>query len=256
MINDVEHKVIINSEIGTAFFYWESMHGRLFLASQIMKELGYNRSAWSVLSSCELIDGEDLMKFSKKDNKSLFSELTYLKVVQLRAKEALFLSESGVWKLIMQSRKKIGIQTRHWLATQVLPSIREKGYYDASELNSSPLNQLSKFTERPVQIQSSKDANRAISKSLGKDYAKHWNDLHVLVSGMTTKQIQELYKSKKSATELLRQYAPHLQATESCINDIYKAGIGLEKVRESNLHKTLPAAIDSLFKLGIKLENL
>jgi hypothetical protein len=95
-----------------------------------------------------------------------------------------------------------------------------------------------------------------ISQTDEKAYAQYWNDLHKLVTGMTAKQIQELYKSKKSATELLRQYAPHLQATESCINDIYKAGIGLERVKESGLHATLPPAIDSLFKLGIKLEDL
>lgn len=256
MLNSVEHQVAINPEIGTAFFYWESKNGRLFLASQVMKALGYNRSSSNVISYHELLVDIDYIKLSKQENKELFKELETLNVLQSRATHALFVSETGFWKLVIGSKKRVGIQTRHWLATQVLPSIREKGYYDANELNSSPLNHLSKFTERPVQIQTSKNVNQMISQTDEKAYAQYWNDLHKLVTGMTAKQIQELYKSKKSATELLRQYAPHLQATESCINDIYKAGIGLERVRDSGLHATLPPAIDSLFKLGIKLEDL
>lgn len=229
--------------------------GRIFLANQVLRELGYERATWNVLESMGLVDGRDKLKIQKKDNRDLFNELNYLNVVQLRAKEVLMLTESGLWKIIIQSSKPIGVKTRHWLATEVLPSIREKGYYSPIEFESSPFSKLSEYTERPRQVQSSKDVNAKIYKSGLDNYSQYWNDLHRLVTGMTARDIKEFYKSKKSATEVLRKYAPELQATESFINDIYNKGIGLDSVKDSNLHKTLPPAFDSLFKLGIKFSD-
>lgn len=249
------YKNISNQDIGISFFYWEARMGRIFLANQILKELGYERTTWNVLDSMGLIDGQDKLKIQKRDNRELFDELTYLNVVQLRAKEVLMLTESGLWKIIIQSSKPIGIKTRHWLATEVLPSIREKGYYNPIEFESSPFHKLSEYTERGKQVQSSKNVNAKIYRSGLDNYSQYWNELHNLVTGMTAKDIKEFYKSKKSATEILRKYAPELQATESFINDIYNRGIGLDSVKESDLHKTLPPAFNSLFKLGIKFDD-
>ena len=37
--------------------------------------------------------------------------------------------EPGLWKLVMISRKPAAARFKHWLATDVLPSIRRHGYY-------------------------------------------------------------------------------------------------------------------------------
>lgn len=40
-----------------------------------------------------------------------------------------FLTESGVYKLIFKSRKKIAEKFQDWITDEVLPAIREKGSY-------------------------------------------------------------------------------------------------------------------------------
>ena len=59
-----QHEIVTNSELGQAYFYWESKHGRLFLASQVLKELGYKRSVTQLFASMNMVDGIDKIKFT------------------------------------------------------------------------------------------------------------------------------------------------------------------------------------------------
>jgi prophage antirepressor-like protein len=250
----MKHKIVKNSDLNLAFFYWEGRNGRLFLASQVMKQLGY-KGGNNALKNLELIDGVDRFTMKKKDDAQLFTQLRDLKSLGQRAVSVIMLSESGVWKLIMQSRKQVGINTRNWLAKEVLPSIRASGKYDISESENNPFSQLAGFTERPKQIENSKTVNAIIYKGDG-DFSRYHDEVHKMVTGLTAKQIKQLYKSKASAREVLREYAPQFATTEAIIDDIYKRGVGLEKIKESNIAKTMPPAINSLFACGIKLEEL
>jgi hypothetical protein len=245
----MEQGLITNNELGQAYFYWEGKNGRIFLASQVMKELGYKGGS-KTLYSYDLVESVDLIKFSKKNDSEIFTQLSKMNLLGQRASEVLFLSESGFWKLVIQSRKSIGIKTRHWLANEVLPSIRKTGNYSIE--TGSPLEI---FTERKIQLGLSKDVNSIISKT-DKDYAKFWNDLHILVTGLDAKSIKALYKSKESAKEVLRKYAPHLEATEAVIADLWKKGIGLKKIEEKNLHGSLAHSFKAMIELGIDLNKL
>lgn len=252
MVDSTKHQALINSELGQAYFYWESKNGRLFLASQVMKELGY-KGVGDTLRSYHLIDGVDFVKFLKRENKDLFKELFDLKSIGQRASEVIMISESGFWKLVMQSRKQIGVKTRHWLASEVLPSIRKTGAY-SFESN----NPLDIFTERSKQIELSKSTNTKIAKTAktNEEYAKFWNELHLMVVGMTAKQIKDLYKSKESAKQILRTHAPHLEATEAVIEDIWQKGIGFERIKDSNLHKSLAHSFKAILDFRIDLKTL
>lgn len=245
----MEHSIIVNNELKLSFFYWESKHGRLFLAKQVMKELGYAGGTFT-LKHAELIDGFDMFKFAKATDKELFKELEQLNCIGQRASEVIMIAESGFWKLVMQSRKSVGIKTRHWLASEVLPTIRKTGTYSIA--NDSP---LAIFTERSKQLELSKGVNAQINKT-SEDYAKFWNELHVMVVGLDAKGIKELYQSKKSAKEVLRKHLPHLEATEAVIEDIWKQGVGLEKIKDTNLHKSLAHSFNAILSLGIDLKNL
>lgn len=248
----MEHSIITNQEIGHAYFYWEGKQGRLFLASQVMKHLGYTGRA-NTLQNYELQENVDVVKFKKKDDKDLFDELVHLKCIGQRAGEVIFLSESGFWKLIIQSRKSVGIKTRDWLSREVLPSIQKTGTYSVGA--NSP---LAMFTERNKQIELSRGTNDIIHKSARspEDYAKFWNELHVMVVGLDAKGIKDLYKSKESAKQVLRKHLPHLEATEATIEDIWQKGVGLEKIRETGLHKSLADSFNAILSLGIDLKDL
>ena len=162
------------------------------------------------------------------------------------------LYESGVWKLIMQSRKKIGINTRNWLAREVLPSINAKGYYSVSESEKSPLSYLNQFTENSKQIKCSKQvAKKAKNEKLS--YSDTYNQIHKLVVGMTAKEINKFFASKTNARETLRLNLPEMASTEAVIDELFTLHKkSLEEIKQSNAHKTLPPAFKSLYDLGIK----
>jgi prophage antirepressor-like protein len=252
----METKELINEDLGLRLNYWNGAikDERVFLATQIMKQLGYVGGR-SVLASLNLIDKFDMIKVEKKNYPKFFSQLSTLNVLGQRAGSVIMLYESGVWKLIMQSKKQIGINTRNWLANEVLPSIRQKGYYDIKESQFNPLSYLNEFTENKKQIENSKIVNRQISQTTG-DYSGYHNQVHKLVNGMTAKEIQLFFQSKKSAREILRDNLPEKACTEAVIDELFvKYGKTLEEIEKSNAHKTLPPAFKSLFDLGIKILN-
>lgn len=253
MIESFEHQVAINSELGQAYFFWESKNGRIFLASQVTKELGYNRTSRQVLASLNLIDGVDRVNFKKKENKELFEQLSNMNVTGLRASEVIMITESGFWKLVMQSQKSVGIKTRAWLAREVLPSIRKTGSYSIESTNPMDI-----FTERSKQIELSKSTNSKIAKyaRTPDEYSKFWNDMHIMVVGLNAQQIKDLYKSKASAKEILRTHAPHLEATEAIIEDFWQKGLGLERIKETGLHESLAFSFKAMLSLGIDLSQL
>lgn len=253
MVESIEHQIITNPELGQAYFYWESKNGRMFLASQVTKALGYKRTSYDVLKHHNLCVGTDFVKFTKKENKELFNQLLHINVCQLRAKEIIMLTESGFWKLVMQSQKSVGIKTRSWLANEVLPSIRKTGSYSIESTNPMDI-----FTERSKQLELSKSTNSKIAKyaKTPEEYSKFWNEMHLMVVGLNAKQIKELYKSKESAKQVLRIHAPHLEATEAIIEDFWQKGIGLDKIKDTGLHQSLAHSFKAMLSLGIDLKEL
>lgn len=252
MLNSNEHQVATNSELGQAYFYWESKNGRMFLATQVMKELGY-KGVGDTLRNYDLIEGNDFVKFFKKTDKDLFNQLFDIKSIGQRASEVIFLTESGFWKLVMQSRKSVGIKTRAWLAGEVLPSIRKTGSYAIESTNPMDI-----FTERSKQLELSKSTNSKIAKyaRTPEEYSQFWNDMHLMIVGLTARQIKELYKSKESAKQVLRIHAPHLEATEAIIEDFWQKGIGLERIKDTGLHTSLAYSFKAMLSLGIDLKTL
>lgn len=248
----MEHSIVTNQELGHAYFYWEGKNGRLFLAGQVLDTLGYKGRA-NTLSTYNLVAGSDSVKFTKKESPELFKELTDLKSIGSRAGEVLFLTESGFWKLVMQSYSKIGIKTRHWLASEVLPSIRKTGKYEIE-----PTNPLAIFTERNKQLELSKGTNSIIHKYARsqEDYQRFWNELHTMCTGLDAKGLRELYQTKGSAKEILRKHLPHIEATEAVIEDIWAKGVGLKEIGKTDLHKSLAHSFNALISLGIDLKTL
>lgn len=242
-----------NSELGLSFDYWRSSqkNERVFLAKQITKQLGY-KGTLSDLKKAELEEGKDMVKVTKKAAPKFFEQLGGMNLVGQRASSVVMLYESGVWKLIMGSKKQIGIKTRNWLAREVLPSIREKGYYDVSESESNPFSYLHDFTEETKQKSNSKEVARKTQLS-SQQYSKVFNEIHKLTIGKTAKEIQEMFKSKESARQLLRKNFPEMACTEAVIDELYaRYNKSLEEIEKSDAHRTLPPAFKSLYELGIK----
>lgn len=250
----MEAKIFENKELGLRLHSWDGKrkNERVFIASEIMKQLGY-KGGNNTLRNYDLEEGIDKITLFKKTSPSFLKQLSDLKSLGQRTGSVIMLYESGVWKLIMQSRKAIGIKTRNWLAREVLPSIREKGYYSAEENSLNPLSYLSVFTERKTQLDNSKSVNKKIHDD-NKNFAIYHNKVHKLVSGMNAKEIQTFYNSKDSAREILRQHLPENAATIAVIDELYyKKGLSLSNIENSKIHQTLPPALKSLMECGINL---
>lgn len=244
---------LVNTELGLNLDYWQgsNKNERVFLAKQIMEQLGY-KGGNKVLNYYELEEGVDKVTLKKKKFPKFFQQLGKMNLLGSRAGSVIMLYESGVWKLIMQSKKQIGINTRNWLAREVLPSIKAKGYYDVSESEMNPLSYLNNFTEEKVQKEFSKKTAKKIQQT-GGGYSAGYNAIHKLVTGMDAKEIKKFFGSKVSARETLRLNVPHFACTEAVIDELFaNHNKTIEDIKKSNAHKTLPPAFESLYKLGIK----
>jgi prophage antirepressor-like protein len=245
---------IINTELGIRLNYWEGAkkNERVFVASQLMQQLGY-KGGRSVLRRCELESGVDFVKLTKKTHPEFINQLSTKNVLGQRTGSLIMLYESGVWKLVMKSKKPIGIQTRNWLSREVLPSINSKGYYSVDEAATNPLSHLFTFTERNTQLKESKAANNKIARTT-QDYAGYHNAVHKLVNNMTAKEIQAMFNSKESAREIIRQHLPENAATIALIDDLFiKYGKNLEEIESTGIHISSKQVFKALFDLGVQI---
>ena len=78
------------------------------------------------------VDPEDKRKLSELMSKSKRNELFPLKMDPLKGNEgnSLYLSESGLYSLVLRSKLGSAKVFKRWVTSQVLPSIRKTGRYD------------------------------------------------------------------------------------------------------------------------------
>ena len=78
------------------------------------------------------VDPEDKRKLSELMSKSKRNESFRLKTDPLKGNEgnSLYLSESGLYSLVLRSKLESAKEFKQWVTSQVLPSIRKTGRYD------------------------------------------------------------------------------------------------------------------------------
>ena len=78
------------------------------------------------------VDPEDKRKLSELMSKSKRNESFRLKTNPLKGNEgnSLYLSESGLYSLVLRSKLESGKEFKRWVTSEVLPSIRKTGRYD------------------------------------------------------------------------------------------------------------------------------
>lgn len=103
---DMKTSILKNDELGLNLNYWngKNKNERVFLAQQIMKQLGY-KGGNQTLRNHELEEGVDKITLNKKKSPKFFEKLTSLNLVGARASATIMLYESGVQKLLLNSNK-------------------------------------------------------------------------------------------------------------------------------------------------------
>ena len=82
------------------------------------------------------VDPEDKRKLSELMSKSKWNESFHLKTDPLKGNEgnSLYLSESGLYSLVLRSKLESAKEFKRWVTSQVLPSIRKTGRYDYRQI--------------------------------------------------------------------------------------------------------------------------
>ena len=100
-----------------------------FKAVAISTILKYTNQCKAILDH---VDPEDKRKLSELMSKSKRNESFRLKTDPLKGNEgnSLYLSESGLYSLVLRSKLESAKEFKWWVTSQVLPSIRKTGRYD------------------------------------------------------------------------------------------------------------------------------
>ena len=84
-----------------------------FVGTDVAKILGYANPNTTLKTR---VDEEDCVRHSLKDGLG-------------RTQEAIFINESGLYSLILSSKKEESKKFKHWVTSEILPSIRKHGAY-------------------------------------------------------------------------------------------------------------------------------
>jgi len=100
-----------------------------------------------------LKEGTDFDTLRGKDLDDL-KRLIELNSISSKAPHLTLFYETALTAFIGTRRNKVGRRLRQWIYTEVLPAIRETGYYDLNEANAGEFQQ---FAEREKKIGLSKE---------------------------------------------------------------------------------------------------
>lgn len=104
----------------------------MFCAHDVCKALGYSNSRAAIKAHCDMAD---ICKFPIVTQYVITRNGASVEQVQ----GFNFINESGLYALLFNSRLSRAKAFKHWVTSEVLPSIRKSGYYAA---NNIPWNNL------------------------------------------------------------------------------------------------------------------
>lgn len=125
----------------------------LFCANDVTDALGYTNGRDAVLRH---VDVDDVAKHDIIDSLG-------------RAQSATFITESGVYSLIFGSKQERAKEFKHWVTSEVLPSIRKTGQYEVKVPTQEKLQEQFMFAEWSAKFLNLNEASKlGIAQKIGK----------------------------------------------------------------------------------------
>ena len=200
-----------------------------------------------------IIDNNDILWFSAKESASALGYVKHINAIKLHTKNkdrvqlryidaenkighphSLYLTEAGLYKLILRSKLPAAEKFSDWVTYDVLPSIRKYGYYKVSEEQNKIIKNLNIKIKRLSNMKKRVDKeNTKLKKDLRKEsfpkgglvYAIDFStDTEIYRVGMTTnmKNRKEVINShtlnKKNVAFYLETSCP--RQLESCVRSL------------------------------------
>lgn len=229
----------------------------MFIGKEVAEMWGHTNLGQSVL---RILEKSDYLVVSLKKYPEFKQQLLDNKLLKSsNAPSLTFLTESGLYKLALASNLEKAKPFRDWVTSEVLPSIREKGYYSIAD-SKEPMEI---HTIHSVQKQNSKDINSKNYIEAGVKAVIEYNRKSCeLQTGLSTKEVKEIGKQRglksnqtSSAKEVLRNIAPEFACAMSFTDNLVKRGYDLETVSELSKNAAI-VLFRGMIELGIKPHEL
>lgn len=229
----------------------------MFIAKEVCDLWGHTNST-KAIKDAKLLPEETLV-LKRGEHKEFFEFVTNQQLVSNKTHSIQLVSESGLYKLALNSKKQEADQLKHWLATDVLPSLRETGKY----VMSPSVTNIGDHQNVSIQKKNSQDINTVNYKNGGVSEIVEYNTKScVAMTGKKPREMKELgiamglKKSEcSSAKEVLRKLRPELACTMSFIDNAVKQGQSFEKF--ADIGKKLAAPLfKAMLETGMRPNEL
>jgi prophage antirepressor-like protein len=225
----------------------------MFIGKEVAKMWGHTNLRQAVNRLCNKDEFRviKLSKFPEFKTQLLSNNL----LQSSNAPSIMLLTESALYKLALASNLEQAKPFRDWVTSEVLPSVRKRGYYSIADQSQKILL----HTDKNIQLQNSKDINSKNMIEGGIKSVIEYNRASCLLhSGKSTKQIKELgtkaglkSKERSSAKEVLRHIAPPIAGGMSFTDDLTKNGFDLKTASDLSKQFVIPL-FQNMIELGIK----
>lgn len=228
----------------------------MFLAPEIGKMWGHSNMKQVVN---RILNESEYKVITKSKHPEFFKELVSNNLLPSKAQRIQLVTESAVYKLALASNLEKAKPFRDWVAAEVLPSIRKKGYYSIANQSEAILI----HTNVSIQKQNSKDVNKKhfIEQGL-ESVIEHNRQSMILHTGKTLSQWKKIGKDKglksketSSGKEVLRHIQPEMACAMSFTDSLVSKGFDLKTVSELSLKAAVPL-FQGMIELGIKPKEL
>jgi len=171
-------------------------------------------------------DEKQLVDFSTLTNSTL------VKNQQLNPGQKLnVVNESGMYSLVLTSRKPEAKRFKKWITSEVLPTIRKTGSFSFGNMPA-----MANHTRRSIQVGHSKDINQVMMERGGRDAIVSYNTKNCVVqSGRLPKEWKAFGKEAglssrqcASAKDVLRVKEPQVACGMSLADQMVVGGVSVE----------------------------
>jgi prophage antirepressor-like protein len=151
-VDSGKNVIYFNSNQVKYFYLKEQIY---FKAKDVANILAYANSKDAIMNNVESFDKISIKNIFEGGRFQLPPKKSneYIKFNSLFGNEdpkTIFINESGLYSLILGSKKPEAKQFKHWVTSEVLPSIRKYGSYSLTNGNEYSIDKLDKFTDCDV----------------------------------------------------------------------------------------------------------
>ncbi len=204
-----------------------------FIGSEIQKLLGHTNISQAIINA--ELNNHELFKLTKEKNPKFWDDFATKLNLGAKNRHVIFISESGLYKLMMRSRKPEMKYFYDWVTADVLPMLRQSVEENLIFKNASV--EIGKHLDIEHQKFESKRINKININSVGiAGTVKYNRDSCVDHSGLTPKTLKKLAErngvpasKRTSGKEVLRLIDMPTASSMSLTDSLVADGIPYEK---------------------------